>query len=70
MNTECNYSYADLYRSAYGKNPTELILKKFTQLPQSGKNNLVKKWAKKAKWQTRRRKGYDGKLYIAFAPNF
>ncbi len=70
MAIECVFSFNDLYKAAFGKQPGELELKSFTSLNQKQRNGLVEKWARQAGWQTKEKLGSDGKIYLAFAPKF
>lgn len=68
--TECAFSFDDLYKAAFGKDPDPALKASLTSLPQEKINEAVREWAKMAGWQTRQRKGTDGKDYTAFAPAF
>jgi hypothetical protein len=68
MSIECNFSFSDLYKAAYGKNLSKDEKKKFINLSQEEINNLVLKWAKKAGWKIERKRGNDKEVYIAFHP--
>ncbi len=64
----CNYSFDDLYASAFGKSLSSKEKQKLQDLPQKKINSLVLEWTKKAKWKTTEKKGTDGKIYLAFSP--
>lgn len=68
INTECDYSFDDLYKAAFGLNLNKDQKHKLQSLSQEKINLLVKKWAKKAGWKIRTLKGSDGKSYSAFKP--
>ena len=70
MGIECDYSFYDLYRAAFKRQPTLEQIAHFESLPQSGKNELVKQWAAAAAWETQDKVGSDGVTYTAFAPTF
>ncbi len=70
MGIECNFSFFDLFRAAFKREPTVEEIAHFENLPQSGKNELVKEWAQEAAWETQDKMGSDGQLYTAFAPTF
>lgn len=65
---EVCYSFDSLYFAAFGKVISKTLKAKFQKLPQNEINNLVLKWAKKAKWKTKAKKGNDGVIYVAFHP--
>lgn len=68
MDLSCNFSFWDLHKAVFGKNPTSKFKKEFMNLPQDEINECVKDWASKAKWRTEKRRGTDNKIYIAFFP--
>lgn len=70
MGIECNYSFFDLFRAAFKREPTIEEIAQFENLDQESKNKQVKGWAEKAVWQTKDKIGSDGKTYTAFAPTF
>jgi hypothetical protein len=70
MCIECAYSFADLFKAAVKREPASEELKSLYALPQTVRNEKVKEWAEIAGWETRERTGSDGKIYVAFAPNF
>ena len=70
MEIECAYSFNDLFQSANLRKPTIEEMAHFQSLEQTEKNNVVKRWAKDAGWETKEKKGEKGILYIAFAPTF
>ena len=70
MAIECAYSFTDLFRAAFKREPTIEETAHFTNLSQEGKNKLVKEWAKQAAWETQDKQGADGVVYTAFAPTF
>jgi hypothetical protein len=70
MAIECAYSFSDLFEAVYLRKPTIKETANFGNMNQEDKNNIVKKWAQKAGWETKERIGTDGLLYIAFAPTF
>lgn len=63
---ECNYSFEDLYKAAFGRKISEKKKKEFQTLTQKEINDLVNRWAQKAQWKTNKRKGADGEIYISF----
>lgn len=65
---ECNYSFYDLYKAAFGHKVPLKEKIAFQKLEQSEINLLVLEWAKEAGWATRKKKGMDGKIYISFHP--
>lgn len=65
---ECDFSFSDLYKAAFGKNLSKKEKESFANLTQIEINRLVSKWAKKASWKTQDKKGDDGKIYLAFYP--
>ncbi len=67
-NLECNFSFDDLYIAANGKKISKALKTKFQILDQNKINELVLKWAKKAKWTTEERTGSDKVIYISFHP--
>lgn len=68
MGIECNFSFDDLYKAAFGKDISKKAKQEFANLSQDKINNLVLKWSKKANWKTEEKKGIDGKIYLAFFP--
>lgn len=68
MQTQCAYSFLDLYQAAFGIDFHNFDSIKFSGLSQSKKNEKVRQWAALAGWQTLDRIGSDGQLYVAFAP--
>jgi hypothetical protein len=70
MSIECAYSFFDLFRAAFKREPTIEEIAHFENLPQSGKNEMVKQWAAAAAWEAQDRVGTDGQTYTAFAPTF
>jgi len=65
---ECNYSFYDLYKAAFGH---RIALKEkiaFQKLSQEEINSLVIQWAKDAGWKTKKKKGTDKKFYLSFHP--
>ena len=67
---ECAYSFFDLFRAAFKREPTIEEIAHFQNLPQPGKNEMVKQWAKEAAWEIQDRLGAEGEIYTAFAPTF
>jgi len=70
MAIECAFSFADLFRAAQNREPTEQELVALYALPQDLRNEKVQRWAQTAGWETRARVGTDGQTYLAFAPKF
>lgn len=70
MNIECAYSFADLYKAAFKKEPSQQELANLYALPQNERNLKVKEWASLAGWETKERLGSDKVFYSAFAPKF
>ncbi len=68
MDISCNFSFWDLYKAAFKKNPSKKLKKDFQNLSQIEINKHVLIWAKKAGWQTEERIGSDKKIYLAFFP--
>lgn len=66
--TDCDYSFEMLYEAAFGKSLSSKQKMKLQLLPQEKINELVIKWAEKAKWATVRKRGNDGIDYISFHP--
>lgn len=67
---ECKYSFYDLFRAAYKKEPTIEEIAHFENLSQEEKNDQIKVWAHDADWDTQDIQGDDGVMYRAFAPTF
>lgn len=70
MGIECNYSFADLYRAAFGIGLNIKEKRKFQAYSQEQINALVIEWAKIAGWKTKKKKGADKKVYLSFYPVF
>jgi hypothetical protein len=68
MNTYCDYSFADLFRAAHGREPEPAELEELYAKPRSEINQTVLEWAGQAGWRTREMKGRDGEVYVAFWP--
>lgn len=67
-NEECNYSFYDLYKAAYGHRIPLKEKKKLQMLSQDEINAQVLIWAKEAGWKTKKKKGTDKKTYLSFHP--
>lgn len=67
-NEECNYSFYDLYKAAYGHRIPLKEKKKLQMLSQDEINAQVLVWAKEAGWKTKKKKGTDKKTYLSFHP--
>lgn len=70
MGIECSYSFWDLYKTAFGEDPSDEYKQEFFQMSQDERNKAVSEWAQKAGWETDERVGSDGLVYTAFAPTF
>ena len=70
MLPECAYSFADLYKAAFGQEPGQQELLDLYAKSQAERNEIVGQWATRAGWQTKTRTGSDGQEYSAFAPTF
>ncbi len=70
MAIECAYSFKDLFIAAHHVEPNDNELLSLYDLPQQERNEIVRKWAEQAGWETKERMGTDGKMYLAFAPEF
>ncbi len=68
MGIECSYGFWDLYRGAFGKEPSAFEVEEFNLVTQDERNKLVALWAEKAGWPTDWRVGTDGQRYLAFYP--
>ena len=68
MEKSCAYSFADLYRAAFGKLPEPKVMLDLFSKPREEINLTVIDWAKAASWETKRKKGADGYEYLAFGP--
>ncbi|MCL5436013.1 MAG: hypothetical protein M1275_02940 [Patescibacteria group bacterium] len=64
----CAYSFADLYRAAFGKTPEPKFLVELFSKPRPEINRTVAEWAKAAGWKTEMKKSADGQEYLAFGP--
>ncbi len=65
---ECDYSFEMLYRAAFKKKIPVEVKKNLQMLSQDKINDLVAKWAEKAKWKTVERMGEGNTVYLAFFP--
>jgi len=65
---ECNYSFYDLYKAAYGHRIPLKEKRELQKLSQDKINDLVVIWAKVAGWKTKKKKGTDKKIYLSFYP--
>lgn len=65
---ECNFSFEDLYKAAFGKVLSQEEKEKLQKLPQQKINSLILEWANKANWNIYPKLGTDGKKYLAFYP--
>ncbi|MBI4054472.1 MAG: hypothetical protein HY397_04040 [Candidatus Doudnabacteria bacterium] len=70
MDISRNYSFADLYRAAFDKEPSKKELLDLFSSPREQINATVKTWAGRAGWQTEERVGVDGQNYLAFFPKY
>ena len=68
MGEECAYSFWDLFDAALKRQPTPEEKKKFLEMTQKERNDVVKELANKAGWGIDDRIGSDGQLYTAFCP--
>ena len=68
MGEECNYSFFDLYKAAYGHRIALKEKRALQKLSQEEINKLVLVWAKEAGWKTKKKKGTDKKVYLSFHP--
>ncbi|MBK6912010.1 MAG: hypothetical protein IPH10_13950 [bacterium] len=68
MSSHCAYSFADLYRAAYGGEPTREQLQELYALAQEQRNAVVREWVKRAGWETVDVRGTDGEVYASFGP--
>ncbi len=62
----CGYSFSDLYRAAYGRDPDPEELERLYRLPRAAINATVREWAQLAGWETREVVGSDGEVYVGF----
>ena len=67
-NPECDYSFEMLYHAAFGKSLPRKKKQSLKFLNQEDINKIVTDWAGKAGWNTKEKKGSDGKIYTAFFP--
>jgi hypothetical protein len=67
-NEECNYSFYDLYKAAYGHRIPLKEKRELQKLSQDKINDLVMIWAKEAGWKTKKKKGTDKNIYLSFHP--
>lgn len=70
MAIECAYSFTDLYRAAFGREPDAIAMAEFGRSSRQQRNTLVTRWAQLAGWETKDKVGSDGQVYTAFAPKF
>ena len=68
MSSHCDYSFADLYRAAYGREPDARELAELFGRSRAEINAVVKGWAEQAGWRTREVIGSDGATYVAYWP--
>lgn len=68
VGTSCRYSFDDLFFAVNGRVMTETEREQLFSLPQPKRNNIVRRWANQAGWQTENRVGSDKNLYTAFWP--
>jgi hypothetical protein len=68
MSSNCNYSFADLYRAAFGRAAEPHELAALYALSRAEINATVREWAQRAGWRTRELRGTDGETYLAFWP--
>jgi hypothetical protein len=68
VSANCAYSFADLFRAAFGREPLRDELDKLYALPQTERNRVVREWAEKAGWTTEAIRGTDGVMYTSFGP--
>ncbi|MEX0672705.1 MAG: hypothetical protein WDZ82_01145 [Candidatus Paceibacterota bacterium] len=68
MALECNYSYKDLYKAAFGKEPTFADLKVLKNLPYPTRERVVQNWIERAGWISKTVHSDDGKSYRMFKP--
>ncbi|MCC6476455.1 hypothetical protein IT157_05300 [bacterium] len=66
MTNHCCYSFADLFRAAFGREPEQTELDQLYALSQDERNRVVKEWAALADWETREVVGTDGVMYVSF----
>ena len=69
MDKFCVYSFADLYRAAFGKTPEPKFMLRLFSKSREDINRTVAEWANAAGWQTQSKKGPDGQVYLAFGPS-
>ncbi len=65
---ECDYSFFDLYKAAFGHRIPLKEKRELQKLSQNEINILVSQWAKEAGWKTKKKKGTDKKIYLSFHP--
>jgi len=65
---ECDYSFFDLYKAAFGHRILLKEKRELQKLSQNEINILVSQWAKEAGWKTKPKKGTDKKIYLSFHP--
>ena len=70
MGIECSYSFNDLYFAAYGESMEREVEQRLYSVDQSERNSMVAEWAEDAGWETTKRAGSDGNVYLAFCPSF
>lgn len=70
MESECQFSFSDLYEAAFGRKPTLEEIAYLKNFSQEELNKRVKEWAKKADWNALDIVGTDGKIYTAFYPKW
>ena len=70
MGLECAYGFGDLYAAAHGKSMPARVARELMNGSQEERNRTVAIWAEKAGWETESRNGSDGKIYLAFCPDF
>lgn len=68
MKNSCAYSFADLYRAAFGKSPQPKTMLDLFAKSREEINLQVAEWAKIAGWKTQIRTGAAGVEYLAFCP--
>lgn len=68
MNSYCDFSFADLFRAAHGRDATQHELQELYANPRAEINRIVEEWARLAGWKTKAMQGRDGETYMAFWP--
>lgn len=62
----CQFSFGDLYQARFGRHFSVQEKARLYALPQTERNNIVRRWAAEANWLSEDRVGLDGVVYTAF----